>query len=277
MPPVEPSQESVIAWAYSKGLTRYSTVSDFRPELSMTRQEAAAFMARITKNILGKDVDMSYIRIRGYNDANLIDPSLLDDVMIARYLGIMNGSNNMFAPTRILYRSEAIALLMRAVGGTTLDESGPVWYSEYRTQAAQRGLAVTMSDSVFEQPISRGEFMRWAYILTSPLSVSHPVNDTSLLGNWKLISFQKDKTSLVESMDSGTLTFESNRMSASLCNSHGGEYTAANGVLRVPSMISTLMYCRGTIGMIEGYFDLSNATYVINTSGGKDTLTITTH
>lgn len=56
----------------------------------------------------------------------------------------------------------------------------------------------------------------------------------------------------VEDRGHFTLSFEDGRLGAIICNSMGGDYHLDNGVLTVPELIQTLMYC-------EEIMDVENA------------------
>jgi hypothetical protein len=63
-------------WTY--GMTRYDNVDAFRPWSEIRRDEAAKMLSQFAINVLCRQPDESK-QIR-YNDADVIDPSLLDAV-----------------------------------------------------------------------------------------------------------------------------------------------------------------------------------------------------
>ncbi len=87
---------------------------------------------------------------------------------------------------------------------------------------------------------------------------------------WKLQSFDGDVVTA-----KATLSFDSDKLSASVCNSKSASYEVSGSTLLVGPMMSTLMFCEGPLGTYETAFDLSGANYEFSTEGGNH-LMITT-
>lgn len=292
--------QKIVDWAHSHKLTKFDKKADFRYDHAISRQEAAAMAVRMAENILGKKVDMSAVRIAGYNDHAEIDPTLSNDVTAARFLGIMNGHNNVFSPKRELSYAEALAMLIRAVDGKNLDESGEVWYLAYADRAAEIGLTFANFHE-FDTSMSRGDFIEWAHTLANNPeimkkieSAKSPVSATGstqtgatanifLSGSWVLnkVSGFTDKENTEIAAADMTLSFSGNRMSAKICNTIFGEFGVKDGTIAAPHLASTMMMCHGTPGKVEALFLPHGAMFQIvpatATKGGKNTeLTITT-
>lgn len=256
-----PAMVGLIEWAYSKNLTQYNTQEKFKPTLSMSRQEAAALSVRMAKNIFGKSTDaMKTALIAPYTDDKSLDVTLKGDVYAARYLGVMQGLDNVFSPHRALSRAEALAILIRAVDGKKLNESHSLWYQAYADRANELGLTFANLKG-FNEPISRGEFIEWIHIVSQNVMKK----DTNLIGTWKL----QNVSTLTEAENKEltglkiTTSFDDTRMGANICNAMGGDYSIVGGKLVVPNMISTMMYCQGILGKIEGLFQPNGATYTV--------------
>lgn len=75
-----------------------------------------------------------------------------------------------------------------------------------------------------------------------PSSPSAPTTPTASLNGttFRLVSF--NGTTVPQGTDY-ILNFENGRVGAKFCNSMGGEYTLSNGFIKVPQMVSTLMFC----------------------------------
>lgn len=88
--------------------------------------------------------------------------------------------------------------------------------------------------------------------------------------DWKLQSFNDGAVTL-----EATLSFDSDSLSARVCNTKSASYEVSGNVLHVGPMMSTLMFCEGPLGTYEAAFDLSGATYELSTDGARH-LMITT-
>ena len=271
--PVDNTLEN-IQWAYDKQLTRYDVVDTFKPQMYMSRQEAAALSVRAATALFGRDTsDMNVALIFPYSDNDLFDATLRQDIYKARYLGIMEGLDNVFSPHRSLSRSEALAILIRSIDRTKLNESVTPWYGAYLDRAKSLGLN-TIDTSRMEEPISRGEYISWIRTLAPQVATS-----SALVGTWTLqrVSNLTDAQNTELSRAHITLTFnKENYLNTKICNIMSGKYTATANTISAPSLISTLMACQGVLGDAEGHFRVDGATYTITKNGEESILKITT-
>lgn len=110
----ESAPRALVTWAYDNALTRYVGVSDFGYERSLTRQEAAALIARAAEKVWGKRYasypDNCNI---AYTDETSFDVTLKDDIYSACAFDLMHGQDQRFSPTRTLSRAEALVIVMR--------------------------------------------------------------------------------------------------------------------------------------------------------------------
>jgi heat shock protein HslJ len=184
----------------------------------------------------------------------------------------MKGDRGYFHPRYALTRGEALAVLIRAVDQQKLDESMTPWYQSYIDRASELGLAFT-NPKGFDQPITRGEFVEWLEKLSSGTTPSDP----NLLGEWKLESYRLDDMMFAPSGQQ--ITFTESRYSTRFCNTISGDYSARNGILTTGPAMSTMMACADSaITQMESGWDLSGATYSIQSTRGdpRTWLTITT-
>lgn len=119
------------AWFYGTiqaateiGITEGMGNGYFEPDKTITRQEAAAWIVRIFKQ----------------NTRTIYSTAYLDDVMISNWartyvdavsrLGLMEGSNDRFYPTKSLTREEAAMLLYRVTGKSSWMQALDSQYAE---------------------------------------------------------------------------------------------------------------------------------------------------
>lgn len=268
--------QNLIDWAYANNLTKYSNASDFKPNNTLTRQEAAAIATRIVKNILKKESSMATVKMRAYDDQSAIDETLQPDVMKARFLGIMNGNNNIFSPKNLLTFAETSAMLVRIIDGTSYD-SGKPWFASNVARLSEFGGNMWDGSNMvnYMGPISRGEFLAAIYTIFHDNSVymnsQKMQNDSNLVGKWTLVSFNNNN---FQQEARATIEFTPSEIRAKICNTIFGKYTATNGKFGKNNFSSTLMYCSGMLGEIENSFISGLDTYTI--SNDKKILTITT-
>jgi len=95
------------------GIINGVSESEFSPNTSLTREDAAVILMRIYEKA-GRKTSASTTNI--FSDSSLISPYATDSVNAAALLGIINGTtNNTFAPKEKLSRAQAAALVCRLV------------------------------------------------------------------------------------------------------------------------------------------------------------------
>jgi len=108
--------QSAVNWMIQNQFTSAQNVDQFNPYRTITRAEAAKFYVKFAENVLGKTPDVT-------KDCTFKDvpAGLAEDVKKAIVescqLGLFKGENGNFYPTRALYKSEAIVVLVRALYG----------------------------------------------------------------------------------------------------------------------------------------------------------------
>lgn len=156
--------QTLVTWAHNNALTRYADVSAFGYERSLTRQEAAAIIARAGEKVWGlryasypDDCNVAY------SDESTFDITLKNDIYSACALDLMRGQSGRFSPTRTLSRAETLAIVMRGVDGGKKDESGAMWYENYADRAHELGILSFANFKGFDEAITRGELIEWIY------------------------------------------------------------------------------------------------------------------
>ncbi len=134
-PEVSADMPAAVAYLNSVGITKYSDVSSFRPNDSITRQEAAKFYVEYAKAILKKVPDTS--KKCNFTDESDMDSSLQSYVVESCQLGIFKGyPDGSFKPTSNILKWQAIALVLRP-SIWTMEENVSPWYLNYYLKAME--------------------------------------------------------------------------------------------------------------------------------------------
>ncbi|MGE7112172.1 S-layer homology domain-containing protein [Lysinibacillus sp. NPDC047702] len=98
---------------YEAGITKGTTASTFNPEAPITRQQGAAFMARILEYL---NTDVKATGKVNFNDANNISAEYLPYIELLNSLDIMTGKpNGLFDPRASLTRGQTAKILKRTL------------------------------------------------------------------------------------------------------------------------------------------------------------------
>lgn len=142
------------------GITKYSTVEEYRPFDSVTRQEAAKIFLAYRKATI--DGTPEFVTGCVFTDLTNADVSLLASIKTACQYGLMRGSDGKFNPEALLTKPQAVALLLRMIAGP-MDESTNPWWKGYYDKAIQLGMIGESSATAFDKPISRHEIAMLLY------------------------------------------------------------------------------------------------------------------
>jgi len=105
--------ETEIQALYQAGITKGSTASTFDPEKAITRQQAAAFMARILEYL---NADVKPGGEINFKDANKISAEYLPYIKLLNSLNIMTGmQDGSFDPTISITRGQTAKILKRTL------------------------------------------------------------------------------------------------------------------------------------------------------------------
>lgn len=142
------------------GITKYSTVEEYRPFDSVTRQEAAKIFLAYRKATIDGIPELLTGCV--FTDLANADVSLLASIKTACQYGLMRGSDGKFNPEALLTKPQAVALLLRMISGP-IDESTSPWWKGYYDKAVQLGMIGESSAAAFDKPISRHEIAMLLY------------------------------------------------------------------------------------------------------------------
>lgn len=83
--------------------------------------------------------------------------------------------------------------------------------------------------------------------------------------SWELTTFNGEPVE-----GEHTLSFESEKFSAKVCNHRGGSYTVEGNIIHTAEdVFTTLMLCIDPVGKYDAHFNLSGATYELSTDGAN--------
>lgn len=154
-----PNFSDVLEWMHSIGLTKYDQVDQFRPFDSITRWEAAKFVAEYAElQSLPKNyTQCDFSDIAGY------DSTLTPHIKQACFYGLMKWSNGRYRPNWLITEAEAITVVMRSVYGF-FEETADPRYIAYYNRWVDLGLITNESLRwVGTTNISREKLGTWLY------------------------------------------------------------------------------------------------------------------
>lgn len=152
------SDEELVRWMYSQGMTKFYDIEEFGFDRSITRGEIVKFFTQYALS-LGKKVDTSLAC--WFTDIDTYDSSLVWFIKQSCQLELVKGFEGQYMPNKTLSRAEGITVVIRALDGF-LDETGSDRWSQYQTSAVQKNI-VDASVIDFTQPVARGVVGRWIY------------------------------------------------------------------------------------------------------------------
>lgn len=136
----DPEFEYAVAWMAKNGLTKYTSIDEYRPFDQITRQEAAKFFVQYAVSALWKEVDESMADKCNFTDLTGADSTLTPYITQACELWAMKGSNSTFRPFDPLSKGEAITVLVRLALWEMLDETVEPWFANYFAEAKDMSL-----------------------------------------------------------------------------------------------------------------------------------------
>ncbi|MDR0860920.1 MAG: S-layer homology domain-containing protein [Candidatus Peribacteria bacterium] len=154
--------DDAIAWAYTKGLTRYYTPDYFLPNNSIRRDEASKFFVNFAK-LVGKTTYIKTTPACQFSDTQKAISDLQEYVIESCRLGIFNGAYGNFYPADNLTNAEAIAVLIRIISGLENESGLSHWANNYYNRANILGLLDNVKMSSKDSVASRGNVISILY------------------------------------------------------------------------------------------------------------------
>lgn len=109
-----PSFDIVLDWMYENWLTKYNDSEAFRPDDSITRWEAAKFVAQYAKirSLEKKNTSCTF------TDLDWYDSTLTPHIKQACFFGLLKGSNWVYRPHAWITEAEALTVVIRSLYGS---------------------------------------------------------------------------------------------------------------------------------------------------------------
>lgn len=170
--------EQSLQRLYEQGLTRYHTISEYRPIAWLTREQAAKFFAN-RASLISKADTTTVGRKCTFSDLTQADPTLTSSIAQACQLGIVKGSQGKFYPRSPLTQAEAVAMIIRLLDGLQ-DESQSPRRNDYYQLAVDYDLLDNLDRRTFNEPITRYQaaiLLHRAYQLRAPSFTTQSVEE----------------------------------------------------------------------------------------------------
>ncbi len=122
-----PSFDTVLDRMYENWLTKYNTSSQFRPNDSITRGEAAKFVAQYAK-IRWLEKTNSWCT---FSDLDGYDSTLTPHIKQSCFYGLLKWSKWVYRPNAWITEAEAMTVVMRSLYGSFEETWNPRWIAYY--------------------------------------------------------------------------------------------------------------------------------------------------
>ncbi len=161
----DPELQEAIRWMNDKGLTSYSTITEYKPFEVLLREQSAKIL-----DIFAKVFSFSQDKLTTtlptncqFKDISKADWSLITHIENICKMEILQGGNQIFDPKGTLTKGQFITALIRLVEGKKLDEtSNPRWTNYYQS-ALNMGIVGPADALTFDSPITRYEVALFLY------------------------------------------------------------------------------------------------------------------
>ena len=153
--------EKAISWMYANGLTKYDSLSGYRPQDPVLREESAKIIAQAYR-ILGYPQESKNSQC-SFSDEKSFDSSLSGFIADSCKWGIFKGSNGQFLPHKTLSKAESLTVLMRIFEGNSSSENFTPRWTMYFVKAKAIGLTKEANVNSLDRPTSREELALLIY------------------------------------------------------------------------------------------------------------------
>ena len=153
--------DKALYWMYNNGLTKYDTLSGYRPDDPLLREEAAKIIGQ-AYDILGYSKEVKNNSC-SFSDADTFDPSLASYIADTCAYWIFRWSNGNFLAHKSLSKAEALTVLIRILEwGLSSEEFNP-WWTLYFVKAKNISLTNEADVNSLDRPITRREIALLMY------------------------------------------------------------------------------------------------------------------
>lgn len=205
MPTIKPGSETgtelerAISRMYANGLTKYDTLSGYRPQDPVSRQEAAKIIAQAYR-VLGYPQTEKNTACT-FSDAASFDPTLTSFILESCKWGIFKGSNGAFLGLKTLSKAETLTVLMRIFEGNLSNESLTPRWTMYFIKAKAIGLTKETDVMAMDRPTTREELALLIYRFKNLILNSQNLSTAKN----QLASVNQNPTSFLTGLSTGTV------------------------------------------------------------------------
>lgn len=153
--------QEALARMAGNGLTKFSTLSGYRPWDFVTRQEAAKMIGTMYK-ILWYSWSMSTGNCV-FLDLEDADPTLRSSIIDVCMWGLFKGNKGLFWNNQLFTRAQTVTVLLRMFEGKFSNEQLTPWWALYYEKAKILGLTKEQNINVFERKLTREELALFLY------------------------------------------------------------------------------------------------------------------
>lgn len=186
--------EKALAWMYANGLTKYDNATEYRPDDSLLREEAAKIIGQAFVS-LGYAQTVKNTSCT-FHDIQTVDPSLSWYVTNACKRWLFKGTTEgNFIPKEQLSRPQSMAVLVRMFEGDISNENLTPRRSEYYIKGQALGLTNLNNKTLFDSYITRKEIAIYIYRLKN--IISNNIIRANMLAKLAALESTGDNTSNV--------------------------------------------------------------------------------
>ncbi len=147
--------EQALKFAYQFGVTKYNSLTDFKSESAVTREQISKMMLQFAKAMSRTSNKWTFSC--AFTDMNLTDPTLTNYITDACSQGMIKWWDSKFHPQDTVTQAQAITMLMRVMNGV-LNEPDQRW-----TPYEQYAITQWYIKQALGQP--KGMITRWELII----------------------------------------------------------------------------------------------------------------
>lgn len=153
--------DKALYWMFNNGLTKYDSLTGYRPDDPLLREEAAKIIGQ-AYIILGYPREVKNNSCT-FSDADSFDPSLAPYIADTCSYGIFRWSNGSFLAQKSLSKAEALTVLIRILEWELSSEEFTPWWTLYFVKAKNIALTNEADVNSLDRPITRREIALLMY------------------------------------------------------------------------------------------------------------------
>ncbi len=157
----DPEFLQALTWMHSAGMTQYTNADLFRPNDRLMREQAAKFFVGFQQQREGA-IDETTMGC-DFADITSADSTLQASITLSCQMHLFMGTAGKFQPMQPLTKAQALTVLVRALDGTTMDETWSPRWAGYFNRARALGLTKELDVWALDRPVTRYEIALLLY------------------------------------------------------------------------------------------------------------------